>query len=150
MFPRVVFLSFAILPTQTASAFAKSVSVPSHFPRRFEVNVKNAQTRSHAGSSYDMEMFERALECAEKFGFCEIKQMDQLAEDLEKVNGAYFETANEPHAASMMMKEVNDRKDVAEILRLQSELRRRMEHLKGANLFAKDVHEMEDAYPELS
>jgi hypothetical protein len=38
-------------------------------------------------------------------------------------------------------KEVQDRKDLAEVLRMQSELRLRMEYLRGANLFVDDVSE---------
>ena len=45
-------------------------------------------------------------------------------------------------------KEVQDRKDVADVLRLQSELRLRMNYLEDANLFAGDVHKETEGYPE--
>ena len=96
---------------------------------------------------HEMETFERAIECAERFGTCDIEKMERLANELEELNGAYFETAGGRNPA-MMQKEVADRRDVAEVLRLQGELRLRMDYLHGANLFAKDVHDMEDAYPE--
>jgi CRISPR/Cas system Type II protein with McrA/HNH and RuvC-like nuclease domain len=95
----------------------------------------------------EMEVFERAVECAEHFGVCDIEQMEYLAKELEEFNGVYFESVDESNAA-MMQKEVADRKDVADILKMQGELRLRMDYLDGANLFAQDVHDMTDALPE--
>jgi hypothetical protein len=100
-----------------------------------------------SSTHHEMETFERAVECAERFGACDIDKMEQLANELDEFNGAYFEKADGRNPA-MMQKEVSDRRDVAEVLRLQGELRLRMEYLDGANLFAQDVHDMEDAYPE--
>ena len=45
---------------------------------------------------------------------------------------------------SSCFKEIEDRKDVAEVLRMQSELRRRQEYLKKANLFERNVHSVHD------
>ena len=133
------YLTLLALP-QSASAFnVQSTSMP--FSREMKLN-------SGAHKS-EMEIFERAVECAERFGICDIEQMEYLAKELEEFNGAYFETADEANAAAMMQKEVSDRRDVADVLRLQSELRLRMDYLEGANLFAKDVHDMEEAFPEL-
>jgi len=65
--------------------------------------------------------------------------------DLEEYNGNFFE-----HSADegLKEKEVQDRKDVADILKLQSELRLRMNYLEDANLFAADVHEETERFPE--
>jgi hypothetical protein len=41
-------------------------------------------------------------------------------------------------------KEIKDRLDVADVLRLQSELMRRQEYLRDANLFDENIHQMED------
>ena len=90
-----------------------------------------------------MERFGRAMECAEKFGSCRLDKMEELARELEEFNGSVFETED-----YLKEKEIQDRKDVAEILRMQINLRLRMDQLKAANLFAYDVHEMETAYPE--
>eukprot|EP00558_Chaetoceros_sp_UNC1202_P005652 CAMPEP_0197246648 /NCGR_PEP_ID=MMETSP1429-20130617/18653_1 /TAXON_ID=49237 /ORGANISM="Chaetoceros sp., Strain UNC1202" /LENGTH=134 /DNA_ID=CAMNT_0042707363 /DNA_START=40 /DNA_END=444 /DNA_ORIENTATION=+ len=106
-------------------------------------------TKLQSSPNGEMEIFERAVECAEKFGVCDIEKMEELAKELEEFNGAYFESADEDNAAAMMQKEVNDRRDIAEILKLQGELRLRMDYLDNANLFAHDVHQMAEAYPEL-
>lgn len=86
-----------------------------------------------------METFEKAVECAENFGYCDLEELEQLADELDSFNGNFFEhDANHPQ---LMKKEIEDRKDVAEILRLQEELRLRMDYLDKANLFAKDIHD---------
>jgi len=69
--------------------------------------------------------------------------MEELAQELDDFHGSLL-TQN----PSMMKKENSDRKDVAQVLRLQTELRLRMEYLNGANLFASEIHELEDSYPE--
>ena len=101
--------------------------------------VKESSSSTH----HELERFERALECAEKFGSCDIEQMEELAKELDEFHGSLL-TQN----PSMMKKENSDRKDVAQVLRLQAELRLRMEYLNGANLFASEIHELEDSYPE--
>lgn len=114
---------------------------------RIELNAKSSSSR-------DFETMERALDCAEKFGVCDLDQMEELANELEQMNGNYFE---KPSASSsdlgetmtLSEKEIADRNDLAEVLKMQSELRLRMEYLHDANLFAKDVHDMDDAYPDL-
>ena len=37
--------------------------------------VKESSSSTH----HELERFERALECAEKFGYCDIEQMEELA-----------------------------------------------------------------------
>ena len=65
--------------------------------------------------------------------------------DLDKYDGNFFE-----HSADeeVLEKEIQDRKDVADILRLQNELRLRMNYLEDANLFADDVHKETERFPE--
>jgi len=126
-----IFLLFLAILNSSAAFSVQSIQ----FSRQLTLN--------HHG----LESFERAVECAEKFGACDIEQMEELAKALEEFRGAYFESSD-ASKPSMMQKEVHDRKDVAEVLRLQCELRRRMDYLNGASLFTKDVHDMEDAYPE--
>eukprot|EP01083_Nonionella_stella_P098382 276625_1 len=136
------YISLLVASLQSASAF-NAHSMP--FSR--ELKLASAAEPHHS----EMEIFERAVECAERFGSCDLDHMEFLARELEECTGAYFEPTadHEMHnPASMMQKEVTDRKDVAEILRMQSQLRLRMEYLNGANLFAADVHDMEDAFPE--
>ena len=65
--------------------------------------------------------------------------------DLEEYNGNFFEHSAEK---DVLEKEIQDRKDVADILKLQSELRLRMNYLEGANLFAADVHEETERFPD--
>ena len=97
-------------------------------------------------SDSKMETFERAVECAENFGFCDLDSLEELADDLEKFKGNFFEHGED---SVVMNKEIQDRNDVAEVLRLQGELRLRMEYLEDANLFAGDVHEETELFPEV-
>jgi len=82
--------------------------------------------------------FERAVECSGTFGLCDVDELLSLADDLEKHQGCFFEDTKE---AWLCDKEESDRTDVAEVLRMQSELQLRMDYLKQANLFKADVDE---------
>lgn len=107
--------------------------------------------KSLDGAHSEMETFERAVYCAEHFGTCPIEQMELLAKELEDLNGSYFESSNEEVVKNnkpMIKKEIEDRQDVADVLKKQGELRLRMDYLKNANLFTYQVHSMDDAYPE--
>lgn len=65
--------------------------------------------------------------------------------DLDEFSGNFFEHGGDKE---LLEKEVQDRKDVADVLRLQSELRLRMSYLEDANLFADDVHKETESFPE--
>ena len=128
------FLSLLAILNSAAAFNVQSI----RFSRQLTL-VKESSSSTH----HELERFERALECAEKFGSCDIEQMEELAKELDEFHGSLL-TQN----PSMMKKENSDRKDVAQVLRLQGELRLRMEYLNGANLFASEIHELEDSYPE--
>lgn len=100
--------------------------------------ISGSMTRSNIYQS-KIETFEKAVECAENFGYCDLEEMEQLADELESFNGNFFE--HDDNNPQLMEKEIADRKDVVEILRLQEELRLRMDYLDKANLFAKDMHD---------
>lgn len=127
------FLSLLAILNSAAAFSVQSI----RFSR--QLTLKESSSSTH----HELERFERAVECAEKFGTCDIEQMEELAKELDEFHGSLL-TQN----PSMMKKENSDRKDVAQVLRLQTELRLRMEYLNGANLFASEIHELEDSYPE--
>jgi superfamily I DNA/RNA helicase len=86
--------------------------------------------------------FERAVECGERYGLCNVDELERLAEELETYQGSFFEKTQE-----LQEKEIQDRKDLAEVLHLQAELIRRQDYLKKANLFEEDVkvfHDMKE------
>jgi len=85
--------------------------------------------------------FFRAVECAENTNLCKIDELEKLATELETIVGCKFE---EDSSQELCDKEIQDRKDVAEILRLQIELKLRSEFLKKDNLFAVDVKKERD------
>jgi hypothetical protein len=68
-----------------------------------------------------------------------LDELERLAVKLEDVNECLFEKEGE-----LCDKEMQDRKDVAEVLRLQSELRLRMDYVTNANLFSADVAKEHD------
>jgi len=81
------------------------------------------------------ETFRRAVECAENLGVCDIDELVKLADELEKTQECVFEEGEE-----LCGKEIQDRLDVAEMLRMQGELLKRKDSLDNSNLFAIDVH----------
>lgn len=87
-----------------------------------------------SSSSLDKD-FVRAVECATKFNLCSLEELEHLATKLDNMEDeCVFE-----EKSVLCEKEIEDRKDVAEVLRLQSELRLRMDYIENANLFSEDV-----------
>mmetsp|Transcript_22107 Transcript_22107/g.29082 ORF Transcript_22107/g.29082 Transcript_22107/m.29082 type:complete len:157 (-) Transcript_22107:314-784(-) len=92
----------------------------------------------------ESETFFRAVECAEGKVSCDLKELDTLATELEEFVGCNYEKDSSEETCE---KEVQDRMDLAEILRLRIELQLRLDYLKSGNLFAEDVkkeHDMEE------
>ena len=82
------------------------------------------------------EKFERAVQCSTNFGLCDTEELINLAEELESYQGSFFEKDDELRA-----KEASDRKDMADVLRKEAELKLRLDYLKNGNLFKEDVEE---------
>jgi hypothetical protein len=86
------------------------------------------------------EDLERAVECATKFGLCDVDTLLALADKVEAgADSCLFEVEE-----ALCEKEINDRKEVAEVLRLQSELQLRMDAIEKSSLFAADVKDEHD------
>ena len=83
----------------------------------------------------------RAVDCASKFGICDVTELHELA---DKVEAGSDECTFEGNSKELCDKEIQDRKDVAELLRLQAELQLGMDYLEKANLFAHDVMDEHD------
>ena len=82
------------------------------------------------------ERFGRAVQCSEQYGLCNVDELLALAEELESYHGSFFEDD-----VDLREKEIKDRNDVADILRLEAELELRHDYLRNANLFKADVEE---------
>jgi hypothetical protein len=126
-----------MMPKKTIVSTTTSTSGATTGSRR----TRSFANTNHSSNLYQskIETFEKAVECAENFGYCDLEELEQLAEELESFHGNFFE--HDENHPQWMEKEIEDRKDVAEILRLQEELRLRMDYLDKANLFAKDMHD---------
>uniref|UniRef100_A0A6U5PCC4 Uncharacterized protein n=1 Tax=Grammatophora oceanica TaxID=210454 RepID=A0A6U5PCC4_9STRA len=105
--------------TATAATPAASDSIEAHNEIFYQA-VKKAQGGAGTLTSADL------------------KEYDRMATELENVEGCSFEE-------ELCDKEIQDRMDVAEILRLKIELHLRLDYLKNANLFADDVKKEHDA-----
>ena len=87
-------------------------------PRHKNLGVLFAKTLS---PEIVEETFYRAVECAESTKF-DMDELDRLATELEKFEGCNFE---DDEAPALCDKEIQDRLDVAQILRLKIELQLR-------------------------
>eukprot|EP00977_Amphora_coffeiformis_P023311 scaffold12976_cov197-Amphora_coffeaeformis.AAC.10 len=83
----------------------------------------------------------RSVDCASKFGHCDVTELHELA---DKIEAGSDECTFEGKNKDLCDKEIQDRKDVAELLLLQAELQLGIDYLKKANLFAHDVMEEHD------
>lgn len=104
-------------------------------------SVMSPSALLESSSSALDEDFVRAVECATKFKLCNLEELERLASKLENVDDdeCLFE-----EKSVLCEKEIQDRKDLAEVLRLQSELRLRMDYIENANLFSEDVTKEHD------
>ena len=84
-----------------------------------------------------------AVECASHFGRCSLGKLEELAEKVEAGldSGCTFESDLDEE---MCDKERADRQRVADLLRLQANLKQGMEDLEHANIFARDVRDEHD------
>jgi len=96
--------------------------------------AKSAGRLSSTSLRFYPEEFERAVECAGTFGVCSVDELLKLADELDEYQGCFFEKSE-----ANRDKESIDRSDVADVLRLQSELLLRQQYLKNANIFNDDV-----------
>ena len=67
---------------------------------------------------------------------CDADELIDLAEELESYQGSFFEKDD-----TLRTKEVQDRNDVADVLRKEAELKLRLDYLKNGNLFKEDVED---------
>jgi hypothetical protein len=81
---------------------------------------------------------ELACKAATEFWLCKPNKLAELA---DKVDAGADSCVFAIEGDELCEKEIQDRKDVAEVLRLQMELQLRMEAVQGSSLFASDVLE---------
>ena len=105
--------------------------------RRAITSSLMSTTSASSTKNYPHREFHRAVECATETGLCDVDELLQLADDLEKHGEeCFFENERDGEACE---KEKDDRVDVAGVLRLEAELLLRQDYLKNANLFKDDV-----------
>ena len=104
----------ALLLSRTKAASAFTLTHSTLRP----INHRSASTT--ALSAVINKSFGRAVECAETFGLCDPDECAKLASELEDFDGCVYEDGKE-----LCEKEIQDRKDVAETLRMAAELQLR-------------------------
>eukprot|EP01083_Nonionella_stella_P029512 81220_1 len=116
-------------------AILLAASIPSTSAFSTAIQAKIAtRTPTTTTLYYHPASFERAVDCATTFGMCDIEELVELSEELDKLQGCFYESGEEDCS-----KEIDDRKDLADALLLQGELRERTHYIKEGNLFAYDV-----------
>uniref|UniRef100_A0A7S3L8I6 Uncharacterized protein n=1 Tax=Amphora coffeiformis TaxID=265554 RepID=A0A7S3L8I6_9STRA len=94
----------------------------------------------------DQDHFYRAVQIADSIrdsnSKIDVEELDKWASELEQIDGCVFEDGSSPELCD---KEIQDRLDVAQIFRLEIELKLRLDYLKNhSNLFADDVRKNHD------
>eukprot|EP00565_Helicotheca_tamesis_P005767 CAMPEP_0185728544 /NCGR_PEP_ID=MMETSP1171-20130828/3840_1 /TAXON_ID=374046 /ORGANISM="Helicotheca tamensis, Strain CCMP826" /LENGTH=132 /DNA_ID=CAMNT_0028397265 /DNA_START=106 /DNA_END=504 /DNA_ORIENTATION=- len=98
----------------------------------------SAQIKHETGACgplyYTQEKFERAVDCAEHYGMCDVNELEHLAKELEDMQGkTFFEGERDT--------ELRGRKDLRETLLLQRELQSKN---LNDNTFVRGVKEMRE------
>lgn len=122
------------LPRVRAFLTASPRSPPHHRRRRSSVLSDATATPAETDGYF------RAVECANG-ARSSLEELDRLASVLEDVDGCKFEADGDEESCD---REIQDRMDVAHILRLRIELQIRKDHLNKENLFASDVKKSHD------
>ncbi|KAL7499478.1 hypothetical protein ACHAWT_007759, partial [Skeletonema menzelii] len=90
----------------------------------FSTHPKIMTRQSVTAVYYHPDVFEKAVDCAQNYGMCNVDELLNLAEELEQYNGCYYEDG-----AEACQKEIDDRHDLADLLLLQTELQQRDHYL---------------------
>lgn len=101
---------------------------------------------TRAATTTDQDHFYRAVEIADSIrssnSKLNIQELDKWATELEQVQNCVFEDVDNQE---LCQKEIQDRLEVAQIFRLEIELKLRLNYLKHhSNLFADDVRKNHD------
>ena len=128
-----MFITFLAFLAGSGSAFYVSPRPTKGPPLLSSTNDDNVVT-------YFEDLVE-AVECAAHYGKCDLAVLDELAVKVE--TGADDCTFEDGRDEAECNHEMNDRQAVANMLRLQAQLRKEMETLDN-NLFVKDVRNEHD------
>ena len=102
----------------SASAFVSTQAAAQHY-----AVMSSSGTSTSCLSAVINKDFGRAVECAEHFGVCDADEMVTLADKLDDIEGCVYEDGVQ--AKDVCEKEIQDRKDVADTLRMGAELQLR-------------------------
>lgn len=102
----------------SASAFFSTQAAAQHY-----AVMSSSGTSTSSLSAVINKDFGRAVECAEHFGVCDADEMVTLADKLDDIEGCVYEDGVQ--AKDVCEKEIQDRKDVADTLRMGAELQLR-------------------------
>eukprot|EP00578_Thalassiosira_sp_NH16_P012053 CAMPEP_0181112060 /NCGR_PEP_ID=MMETSP1071-20121207/19613_1 /TAXON_ID=35127 /ORGANISM="Thalassiosira sp., Strain NH16" /LENGTH=177 /DNA_ID=CAMNT_0023196007 /DNA_START=113 /DNA_END=646 /DNA_ORIENTATION=- len=93
--------------------------------------------------------YDRAADCANNFGMCDIDELLDLSEELDEYLGCFVEDG--PEACE---KEIDDRQDLSEALLVQGEMREHQRYVQDGNIFAYEenglVNNMDNSNPQPS
>jgi hypothetical protein len=124
----------------TASSFS---TAPSSYRNSQSsiISSHRASTAADADAMTDQDHFYRAVEIADNIrssnSKMDVEELDRWATELETIEGCLFEDGSDQELCD---REMSDRLEVAQILRLEIELMLRLDYLKNhSNLFADDV-----------
>ena len=113
-------LALLSLATTVGSA---SAFVPTQAAAQHNAVTSSSDTSTSSLSAVINKDFGRAVECAEHFGMCDADEMVTLADKLDDIEGCVYEDGVQ--AKDVCEKEIQDRKDVADTLRMGAELQLR-------------------------
>ncbi|KAL3808459.1 hypothetical protein ACHAXA_008289 [Cyclostephanos tholiformis] len=78
--------------------------------------------------------YDRAMDCANNFGMCDIDELLDLSEELDEYMGCFVE--NGPEACDH---EINNRQELSEALLVQGEMREHQRYVEEGNVFPYDA-----------
>ena len=113
------------------------VPLPTNHQKATITVMTEGSDDEHVTDPTYFEDLELAVHAVTKFGSLDPDMLHKLADKVESgAETCLFETTED-----LCEKEVADRKDVAEVLRMQAELQLRMEAIRDSSLFVGDVLE---------
>mmetsp|Transcript_518 Transcript_518/g.1038 ORF Transcript_518/g.1038 Transcript_518/m.1038 type:complete len:186 (-) Transcript_518:307-864(-) len=88
------------------------------------------------GPQTEAQTYDRALDCVNNFGMCDIDELMDLSEDLDQDLGCFVD--NGPEACE---NEINDRQHLAEALLVQGEMMEHERYVQEGNVFPQDANQ---------
>jgi len=135
--PSTLAFSSNVCAKTKMSARSSASTVMNYHPSDYDPDTYDHPSASTFTPEPEPQTYDRALDCANNFGLCNIDELLDLSEELDEYLGCYVE-----HGPEACENEINDRQDLAEALLVQGEMMEHNRYVQEGNVFPQDANQI--------